>query len=283
MNLLVTKNFNGIKLDCYKAEDGSDDFWATREQIGRLLGYKDPIDSIKKIHKRNRERLEKFSRKVELRKYFNEGQIVPPFKNEPITTVYNFRGLLEICRWSNQLKANAVIDFLWDVADDIRKHGMYISDKVQDTFKSNHDAFDVLVKKYVAEKEKVRELQEQIDKDMQYTNVGKIVLALPGSITFADAAKLFAQHGFDIGRNRLLKLCREMNLLCEQKCQKNRPTQKGIKKGIVNIEIDLSGGVRFTTRPMLTPDGVKEMYRVLQALQRPLELLFSEKEQGETD
>ena len=131
MEILTTRNFNGVALDCYKGDDDND-FWATREQIGRLLGYSNPKNAITKIHMRNKERIDKFSKTVELRKYFNESQNDTPFRNEPVATVYNFRGLLEICRWSNQPKADAVMDFLWEVADDIRKHGMYISDKLRE-------------------------------------------------------------------------------------------------------------------------------------------------------
>ena len=118
--LLKTADFNGIGLDCYKGDDESE-FWATREQIGRLLGYKNPMHAIKDIHVRNKERLDKFSTGLILRQV--EG-------NRTVTReiiVYNFKGLLEICRYSNQPKANAVIDFLWEIADDIRKHGMYLS------------------------------------------------------------------------------------------------------------------------------------------------------------
>lgn len=125
MEILTTRNFNGVALDCYKGDDNND-FWATREQIGRLLGYENPRKAIAIIHTRNKERLDKFSK---------GGQIEPPSRGLQSATVYNFRGLLEICRWSNQPKqpkADAVMDFLWDVADDIRKHGMYISDKLRD-------------------------------------------------------------------------------------------------------------------------------------------------------
>ncbi len=281
MNLLTTKNFNGIQLDCYQAEDNTGDFWATREQIGQLLGYAKPRNAITKIHQRYKERLDKFSKVVELRKYFDQSQLGTPFKNEPVATVYNFRGLLEICRWSNQPKANAVMDFLWDVADDIRKHGMYMSNKTLDKYKNDPEAFNALLEKYVAEKTKVKQLEAQIEADRQYTNLGKIVVALPGSITFGEAAKFYAQHGFDIGRNRLMKLCREVKYLCSQKSLWNRPSQKGIESGFTNIELDVTGGMRFTTRPMLTPEGVQAIYEILLEMQRPLELLWNL--EGETE
>ena len=63
LQVLTTRNLNGVKFNCYH-EDGQDagDFWATREQIGELLGYSAPVNSIMKIHRRNHARLDKFSR-----------------------------------------------------------------------------------------------------------------------------------------------------------------------------------------------------------------------------
>ena len=116
MKLLMTKSFNGVQLNCYRADNAADDFWATREQIGRLLEYAEPRIAIAKIHQRNQDRIDKFSGVVKL---------VTPEGGTQDTTVYNFKGLLEICRYSNQPKANAVIDFLWDIADEIRRTGYY--------------------------------------------------------------------------------------------------------------------------------------------------------------
>ena len=109
--------FDGVELDCYveAAQEDRGDFWATREQIGRLLEYDNPRDAIAHIHMRNKERLDKFSAVVKLSTPSGVQQ----------TTVYNFKGLLEICRYSNQPKANAVMDWLWEVADEIRRTGSY--------------------------------------------------------------------------------------------------------------------------------------------------------------
>ena len=119
MEILMTKNINGVALACYKAENESDEFWATREQIGQTLEYENPRESIKTIHSRNRERLDKFSRRC---------QIDTPSGTQQ-TTVYNFKGLLEICRYSNQPNANAVIDKLWEIMDEIRRTGTYSVNK----------------------------------------------------------------------------------------------------------------------------------------------------------
>ena len=117
MVLVKSANFNGVELDCYVKPEQSDrgDFWATREQIGQLLEYENPADAIAIIHYRNKDRLDKFSSSFNLK---GEAGL-------RTVTVYNFKGLLEICRYSNQPKANDIMDWLWDVADEIRRMGSY--------------------------------------------------------------------------------------------------------------------------------------------------------------
>ncbi len=104
--LATTRDINGLKLNCYREneqDDLSGEFWMTREQIGQLLEYKNPRKAIKIIHLRNQERLDKFSRGV---------QIESPQGGTQTATVYNFKGLLEICRYSTQPNAHKVIDVL---------------------------------------------------------------------------------------------------------------------------------------------------------------------------
>jgi hypothetical protein len=117
LQVVATREFNGITLNCYQDKEQKDptDFWATREQIGLALGYAFPREAIGKIHERNKERLDKFSGEVKL---------TTP-SGVQTTTVYNFKGLLEICRYSQQPNANKVIDLLWDIADEIRRTGRY--------------------------------------------------------------------------------------------------------------------------------------------------------------
>ena len=121
MQLLTTKHFNGYALDCYIEPEQEDrgDFWATREQIGRLLEYENPEISVANIHNRHSERLDKFSTLIKLIRVEGGREVSRE------VTVYSFKGLLEICRYSNQPKADAVMDWLWDVADEIRRTGAY--------------------------------------------------------------------------------------------------------------------------------------------------------------
>lgn len=271
MDLLTTRTFNGVALDCYKGDDNSD-FWATREQVGRLLGYENPRKAIAIIHTRNKERLDKFSKGV---------QIETPSRGLQSATVYNFKGLLEICRYSNQPAANAVIDFLWDVADDIRKHGMYMSDKLQDTAKVDPKRFNAVVKKYLVEKDKVKALTEQIAADAPYTVIGKIVQSLPGAMTPADAAQSMRQRGIRIGRNTLYRILRDKEYLSVQKKRWNKPTQKGIDSGIVNIALTEPGVYILSPHAMITEKGLEKIYSELFSEKYPLAALWEFEEEDD--
>ena len=117
LQLVKTGDFEGIKFDCY--QDSGKEFWGTREQIGTMLGYEEPGKAIAKIHERNAARFKDFSTVVKLTKVEGGREV------SRAITVYNFKGLLEICRYSNQPKADAVMDFLWEMADEVRKTGSY--------------------------------------------------------------------------------------------------------------------------------------------------------------
>ena len=121
LQLYTTKTYNGIEFDCYveAAQQNTSDFWATRTQIGQLLGYEYPREAIGKIHERNKERLDKFSAVVKLTRVEGGREVTRE------VTVYSFKGLLEICRYSNQPKADAIMDWLWEIADEIRRTGSY--------------------------------------------------------------------------------------------------------------------------------------------------------------
>ncbi len=161
MNLLMTKSFNGVQLDCYRADNADDSFWATREQIGRLLGYAEPMKSIAKIHERNSTRLDNFSTIVKLTTV--EG--IRTVTREVI--VYNFKGLLEICRYSNQPKANEVMDFLWDIADEIRRTGFYVTPK----------AAEAIHRKRMADFDRAMKHGKEVYMSMGYRGV-KLAVAL---------------------------------------------------------------------------------------------------------
>lgn len=253
MQLLTTKEFNGLQLDCYRddsEQNAENAFWVTREQIGRLLGYAEPVDAIKKIHRRNKERLDMFSRgdKLSLRE-----------ENRTVTReviMYNFKGLLEICRYSNQPNANKVIDVLWEIADEVRRHGIFLSPKIMKMFEDDPQAFSKLLERYIDSQEELAKLQEEVKHNQSYTTLGKIVMAQSGCVTFQEAAAFLAQHGIDTGQNRLFERCRKKNWLCSRKGRQwNKPTKTALDKGLLNLQI--SG--RNNTITVITPSGLSHL------------------------
>ena len=64
----------GFMTDFYR--DGEGNLYMTREQIGMCLGYADPSEAIRQIHKRNHELLDKYAVQVKLKKGV---QIDPPY------------------------------------------------------------------------------------------------------------------------------------------------------------------------------------------------------------
>lgn len=252
LQLLTTREFNGHVLDCYvEPEQGrSGDFWATRTQIGELLGYENPRDAIKDIHERHRERLDKFSTQRKMRLHE---------QNRTITrtvVMYDFKGLLEVCRYSNQPNANAVIDVLWDIADEIRRTGMYLTDKAADAYFHNPELFAEMIKRCSALERKVSAMERQLKQEHSFSVLGHTVSANEGCVTFKDAASFLSQRGVEMGQNRLYKHCRDKKLLCSRRGRQwNRPTQKALERGLFNVEFN--GGLNVIT--LITPQGLKHL------------------------
>ena len=253
--LATTRDFNGITLNCYR-EDGQEDpqeFWMTRTQIGQLLGYGNPRRAISDIHRLNKPRLDKFSSVREIRTV--EGKRTMTRE----VTVYNFKGLLEICRYSQQPNAHKVIDVLWDIADEIRRTGMYVTTQAVRRLE-----------------ERVAELEKQVEADYPVKLLGSIVLARPESITFQSAAQFLAEHGIRTGQNRLYKKCRDKKLLCHREGrQKNMPTQKSIECGL--FELSIRNGFKPVT--MITPKGLQFLAQMLSSEQFPMLVLMADAEE----
>lgn len=106
LTLATQKPFGTLTCDFYKNDSG--EFYMTRTQVGQALEYGDPNDAIRLIHKRNADRLNPLSAPVNL-----TGADGKPHD----TYVYTLRGVMEICRFSRQPKADKFMDFVWDVME----------------------------------------------------------------------------------------------------------------------------------------------------------------------
>jgi len=59
LQIIKSANFGEMQCDIYS---NGDDFYMTREQIGRALEYENPREAIKIMHLRYKDRLDKYSR-----------------------------------------------------------------------------------------------------------------------------------------------------------------------------------------------------------------------------
>jgi hypothetical protein len=106
--VVLSKPFYQILCDFYQSDQNDKEFFMTRNQIGEALGCSNPQKALSDIHKRHSRRLDRFSVIRNLRS--TDGKSYN-------TTVYTLRGVMEICRYSRQPKADEFMDFVWDVME----------------------------------------------------------------------------------------------------------------------------------------------------------------------
>ena len=108
LKLITTETFGDLSCNFYR--NMNDDILLTREQIGQALEYSNPSVALSIIHKKHKDRLDNFS--VVIKTISTDGKAYD-------TIYYTERGIMEICRWSRQPKANLFMDWVWDI---IEKH-----------------------------------------------------------------------------------------------------------------------------------------------------------------
>lgn len=113
MTVITSKSFGALNVDVY--QNDKHQYYMTREQIGTALEYSDPNKAIQNIHVKNTDRLDPLSTFLKLRKV--EGGIT----KEHEIICYSLRGVMEICRLSRQPKADAFMDFCWDIMESLMR------------------------------------------------------------------------------------------------------------------------------------------------------------------
>lgn len=114
LTLITTETFGDLSCNFYRNIDN--EVLLTREQIGSALEYANPQKALQKIHSKHKDRLEALCvRMVENRISQNGGVGV-----DVETVYYTQRGIMEICRWSRQPKADAFMDWVWDIVEKYR-------------------------------------------------------------------------------------------------------------------------------------------------------------------
>jgi prophage antirepressor-like protein len=111
--LVKSEIFGQSKCDFW--QNDSSEIFMTREQIGVALEYSNPMIAIYKIHERHKDRFKKLS--------------LTKLVNGHDTYFYSTKGVYEIYRWSRQPKADAFMDWVWDVIEGIRTGKLTITPK----------------------------------------------------------------------------------------------------------------------------------------------------------
>nr|DAZ79258.1 MAG TPA: N BRO family, N-terminal domain [Caudoviricetes sp.] len=169
MTVITSKPFGALNVDVY--QNDKHQYYMTREQIGAALEYTDPVRNISKIHDRNADRLNPLSSVVNLTtEVGNHTQMRQ-------TYMYNLRGVMEICRFSRQPKADAFMDFCWDIMESLMRGDTVLATPQMDAALSKefidvrlHALFDS-VKNLQSELDSTRkDLSEQIEEARATSN-----------------------------------------------------------------------------------------------------------------
>ena len=116
LSLVKSENFGAVQCDFWESKNR--EYFMTRDQIGTALGYANPMIAIAKIHDRNKDRLDKYSVLTKLGNA--DGKSYD-------TYVYSSKGIYEICRFSRQPKADAFMDWVWNIIDNLRTGELQLS------------------------------------------------------------------------------------------------------------------------------------------------------------
>jgi hypothetical protein len=168
----------------------------TRDQIGTSLEYEYPNQAIEVIHRRNADRLDKFSTTVNLTGVEGGREV------SRVRTVYNRKGIMEICRFSRQPKADAFIDWAWEVMEAIMKTGTYsIQPKSDD---------EIILQAMNVLQLRVQSQQKQITEMAPKARGYDLCMSSDDAMEVGEVAKMCR-----IGRNDLFALLRRHGILME--------------------------------------------------------------------
>ena len=169
MTVITSKPFGTLSMDVY--EDNNHQYYMTREQIGAALEYGSPRISIGTIHKRNADRLDPLSTVIKLITVEGNRTV------EREIVCYSLRGVMEICRLSRQPKADAFMDFCWDIMESLMRGDSVLATPQMDAALSKefidvrlHALFDSM-KNLQSELDSTRkDLSEQIEEARATSN-----------------------------------------------------------------------------------------------------------------
>ena len=193
LKLITTENFGDLQCNFYR--NMNDDVLLTREQIGTALEYSDPSKAIQKIHLKHKDRLDTLSVRIKSPTTTNLG-VSENLITE--TVYYTERGIMEICRWSRQNKANQFMDWVWDIVEKYRNRDIVDVSAIS-------SAINNMVSILERQEKRLSEVESQLDKTKQLEEKSKY--KKPYNPWFAKMQPKYTllEEYFDITRGQLYK------------------------------------------------------------------------------
>lgn len=117
------------------------------------MGYSNPTKAIDNIHRKHRERIDKFSTTLTL------GVLEGDRYVERERILYNRKGIMEICRWSRQPLADKFMDWCWEIMDRLISNSL-------NTVTLSREEYSVIVNA-VNEVGQLNKVNEQLTRQLQ--------------------------------------------------------------------------------------------------------------------
>lgn len=154
LKLITTETFGDLSCNFYR--NMNDDILLTREQIGSALEYSNPDIALSKIHKKHSDRLDNLS--VVTKLVSTDGKSYE-------TMLYTQRGIMEICRWSRQPKADTFMDWVWDIIEKYRANELVPVQQlditpISDAISSMTQAITTLTNNMITMQQDIQELKQ---------------------------------------------------------------------------------------------------------------------------
>ena len=149
-------------------------------------------------------------------------------------SIVNEPGLYSLVLGSRKPEAKAFKRWIThDVIPAIRKTGGYLAGEESMTDDELvAKALIITAEKLKQREARIAELHAKIEEDKPFTDFGKAISASPASILLGDFAKLAANNGIAIGRNRLFKWLRDNKYLTPD----NKPYQRYVDQGVFSVK-----------------------------------------------
>lgn len=258
-NELQVFSYNGQEV---RTAEQNGEIWFVAKDICDILGIQNIRQNVKSLDDDEKMTVSKT--------YGHSGQR----GGAQFMTLVNEPGMYRLIFRSKKPEAKAFTRWVThEVLPSIRKHGMYLTDQALDAMKNDPEAFERVLKMYAESREENSALRKELDDSRPFTNLGRVVMSLSGSISMQATAQFLCEHGFETGLIRLFRRCREEKLLCSRRGrQHNMPSQKAIERGLFNLEI--SGGFKPTV--MVTPRGLMFLTELYTRENYPLSLMMEE-------